>query len=463
MTELLDTSVAEEYRFIKEFGFSPSLGFNPYNELTFSDSSLIRLNPANYNIQLKKDEDGYYSTDSDIYVRTWVTNPKSLRRLDMLQVMCTRDSEFSVNVRLHNGTDDYYWDGAQWSVAGAGNWNTEAEINANIQTFDVLPDREFAVVLNLVTTNNEKTPSVFEVRVLMQVRIDYIEDIVYRSLIPLFQTGFRPLANWPIPAVLSDTTTIDLNDYQLDEGFDIVDIDAVFDFSDDPNLLYNIFSSYDENTKIITLSQTIPTGNVPFLLVRYVPLIAYTTNQDYAEDGSLEVAKLPAIVIHRIEIPLSSRYPLMSKEGVVDKGTGAAVEIDSPIRADIEFIIHVFANRGVDQMRMTSKMYEFFENNKFLTSVGLDEKYPIQIVKEFRDVGYANKADEHNSWTRFAIRDVRMAFSSTDTYGVQRVVFKFSEPANIIEDPIIGGSELKSIEREIDDEKQWEEIIYVEE
>jgi hypothetical protein len=88
--------------------------------------------------------------------------------------------------------------GGNWAVADptdATNWNTEAEINAHIETFPILPNRQFAITMNLKTTDREVTPEVTEIRVLMEVCIDYIEDIVLRSLLPAIDGAIDPIAN----------------------------------------------------------------------------------------------------------------------------------------------------------------------------------------------------------------------------------------------------------------------------
>lgn len=460
--ELLgNTSVAEVYRFIAEYDFAPGFGINPFEELTFSDSDYIRLDPTNFNIRLKKQSPyGYFSTNDDIYFETWIKNPLALRKLLMLQVFVDRPVEETyTQVRLTDGTDHYYWDGAAWSVAGAGNWNTEADINAHIEDFTILPDRKFGVVVNLKTEDKYFTPMVSEIRVLMQIRIDYMEDIVFRSLLPLMKANIQPIANYPLPALESDFTTIDLNDYETDTAFNIVDVDAVFNFSTDSELLYDILDSYDSNTKIITLNTPILAGEIPFILFRYVPEFQYTTNQDY-----FEVAKIPSVTLQRLEVPLATSYNLSSREGVVDKGTGDAVLVHEPWRATLDFRVHVTTDNSVDEMRLMSSVMKFFEENKLLRSVGLDEYYRMQITKEFRDLISPDRADQHTFWTQFVIMDVRMPFVSEDTKGVTRLITNWKEPEPPRDDdPVMNSGTKKLVFTSITDEGPyaWEESFEI--
>ena len=458
MEILGDTSVAEVYRFIKEFDFVAGNGHEPYSEMTFSDSDKIGLDPRSFHVKLKKQSPhSYYPLDTDLYFETWVTNPKSLRKILMMQVFDHRASDDTITqVRISDGTDHYYWDGGAWSVAGAGDWNDEGTFNANIQDFTILPGRQFAIVVNLQTSDKYLTPTVSEIRVLMEVHIDYMEDLIFRSLIPLIKQEIRPVANYPLPPYDSDITTIDLNEYPTDTNFNITDVIGVFNFTSDPELLTNILDNYDTGTKIVTLTATIPSGEVPFLLFRYEPEVEYTTNQDF-----YEVAKLPCITLQRLEVPTSNAYNLGAREGVVDKGTGAAVLVHEPWKATLEFRMHVDSDNAVDEMRLISAVMKFFDENPLLRSIGLDEYYRLRIIREYRDLIIPNRADQNTFWTRFEIVDVRMPFVSEDTYGVTRRILTFSEPEPPHEDPVKGGARVVATVHTDDSPKVWEESFEI--
>jgi hypothetical protein len=456
MPSLQETSVAETYRYIKEFVFNPTSGIDVPAELTFSDTSLIMFDRTQYHVRLRRQDDTYFSTDADIWFRTWTTTPKACRKLLMLQVFGKTPEDTFSQVRLFDGTDHYWWDGGAWAVAGASDWNDEGTLNANIETFPILPGREFGVVVNLVTTDKYTTPHVSEIRVLMEIRIDYIEDLIFRSLIPLMKSEIRPLANYDLPPSDVDQPTIDLNDFRLDTNFEITDVDAVFNWTTDPELLTDILSSYDSGTKIITLTTPILAGERPFVLFRYQPVITYTTQQDY-----IEVAKVPSIVLQRLEVPIATAYNPAARESVVDKGTGNAVLVHEPWRATLEFRLHVQTDRAVDEFRLMSKVMEFFDSNVRLRSVGLDEFSRMQIIREFRDLITPDRNDLRVFWTRFQIMDIRMPFVSEDKTGVTKLIIKLSEPAPPHEDPLKGGSRVVLTTHAEDSPKLWEEIIEI--
>jgi hypothetical protein len=461
MPTLGDTSVAEEFRYLKDFNLTfGQIGIDPNVDLEFSDSTKIFYDMRTAVVRLKKQSTGFYPTDADIWFRTWVTNPKAAREFLMVQIKGKNyrgmDGDTSWQVRLYDGTDHVYWDGAAWSVAGAGNWNTEAEVNANLSSFAFLPNRQFAIVVNLVTADKYISPIVREVKTLLKLRIDYLEDLIYRSLIPDMESQIRPLANLDFPALTSDTSSIDLDDYDFDTNFNIVDVEAVYDFTNDSDLLYNLLNSYDTGTKVITLTSTMLTGSIPLIVFRHRPDVIYTKQQDY-----FEVNKIPSIIINRIEIPTETSYSLMARDGIVDRGTGDAVVFKEPTRATLQFRLHINADKGVDLQRMVTSVMSYFDTNTSIRAIGTDESYRMQIIREYRDLITPKDNDELTFWTLFEIYDVKMPFVSQDTNGVSKLKLVFKEPKDVNEDPLLGGRRLTFQSHEEDGPFAWEETFEV--
>ena len=459
MIELGLGSVAEIYDFMKQFHFRPGYGVDLFNEMTYSDQTKIRVSPSQGKVLLKRDTTTqFYPTDDDIWARTWVTNPLSARKLKMLQLLPNiQEEDTTRQLRLYDGTNDLYWDGAAWSIAGVSDWNTEAEINANIETFPLLPDRKFAITMNLKTSDKEVTPTVDEVRVLMEVHIDYIEDIVLRSLLPAFEDDIDPVANLAhIPPFDTDVSSIDMDLYRRNIPYDISDIAGVYDISVDPERLYNQLDSYDPNTGIITLSSPLPAGNRPIVLIRYKPELVFIQHQDW-----YEVAKVPAILIQQLEVPFTSAYNRGAREGIVDKGTATAVILQEPWRATFEFRLHGLTGGLVDELRLQSRLIEFFEKNPMLRSTGLDEYYRMRIEREFRDISSPSRSDQRAFWTRFTVNDVRMPFVSRTAKAVQKLSMTFEGPKPPHEDPIKGGSRIIITSHEDDGPVDFTETVEI--
>lgn len=459
MIEMGLTSVAEVYDFIKQFHFKPGYGVDLFSEMAYSDTDLVRLSPGVGEVMLKRETvSQFYSTADDIWFRTWVTNPLAMRKIKMLELFPILQPEDTTRqVRIYDGTDDYYWDGGTWSVAGTSDWNTEADFNANIETYNVLPGRQFAIVVNLKTTDQEVTPTVEEIRVLIEVHIDYLEDIVLRSLMPFMESEIDPTARLAnISPFTVNTGTINLSEYRTNIPYTISDVAGVYDLDDDLDLLYNLLDSYDSGTSIITLTQDIPAGNRPLVVIRYTPEVVLIQHQDW-----YEVNKVPCLLLQQLEVPQTLAYNLAASEGIVDKGTGNAVVLQEPWRAKLEFRVHGLTGSVVDEMRLMSRLIQFFEENPVLRSTGLDEYYRMRIEREFRDMSSPNRADQRAFWTRFAIHDVRMPMVSKAATAVQRVSLTFTGPKPPHEDPLKGGSRVVISVHEDGGPVEFEETVEI--
>jgi hypothetical protein len=437
---LTKTSVAETYKFIKQFHFETGFNRDPFEDLTFSDSTKIWLDTTDYSIKLKYDTTtGKFPDDNDIYFRTWTTNPAACRKLLMVQLFPNYQGRYGeLYLRIYDGSNDYYWDGAAWSVAGAGDWNTEAEINANIETFTILPGRTFGITVNLRTTDPrlEETPMVSEIRVLMEITIDYLEDIVFRSLLPDMEENIRVTSKYAaIPTSSSPVSTINFGDYRKNVRYDITDVIGVYNITDDIDMLYNLFGSYNTSTEVITLSTPLPANKRVLILFEFQLPIIYSVHQDWEE-----VAKLPSIIVEQLDVPIAKEYAI-AKETVIDKGTYSGWEIDTPIRVNLDFRIHILTNSVIDEMRILSQLFKYFDENKFVTSTGLDEYYRMYHQKEFKDITNSNLSDKRTAWTRFQIYDIRMPFKSRAVKARDKLTITFQEPIYNEEHPNIGGTE----------------------
>lgn len=153
----------------------------------FSDSTKIRLDHELTKLTLKKTA-GVYPTDSNLYVRCHAVSPDGLRRWTNIDAsMSTPKSSVgaavtSIQWRLSDGTDDRYWNGSTWAVAGASDWNTLAVVQANIATFPVT-SKTLRPVVNLKTTDSRYSPSVFNIRLLFEANYtSVVEEVVLRGV-----------------------------------------------------------------------------------------------------------------------------------------------------------------------------------------------------------------------------------------------------------------------------------------
>lgn len=373
-------------------------------KITLGDKT--RLNPELHCLQLKQEASSdpdnphmVYPTDDNLIVKTWVAQPDATRGwLGFEAVVEHTDVDgvtvTSVGFRLSDGTDEYWWNGGAW-VVNTTDWNTEAEVATNINSFPWTQKR-LQIVINLKTTDSSATPVVKAVKVLYKAVIEFQEDLIYRSLVPKLKEIVRAIAEMLVE-ISADTSTIDIkNDYVLQTPYNVVDIDSVFIETDDPNHETDIFDSYDDATQIIALSTVVSAGKHLRIRFVYEPEIAVTTSQDYTE-----IQKVPSVILDDINLVNATEfgYPVH----VANKSDGTAVELPSPLRGDLEVMAHVITDKGVDQMRLADKLKDFFANNPLIRSTGLDEEYRLRLLDEYDMRTGANMGDLHTGRLRFSI------------------------------------------------------------
>lgn len=427
---------------ITEITWEPSQGFDPRSSSTLSDATKIRLDPADFKIKLKLDSSFRYPTDADLYVRTRLYRPDAVRKLLMFQLEETTPDGTSVGLRINDGTHDRFWDGAAWSIAGVGDWNTEAEINEHLEAFDVT-ERQFAIVFNLVTTDDKVTPEVTGALMLWEGTVDWLDDILIDSLVGMFQDELTWFCDFALPPLPEDSDEIDLGDYTDEKALDVHGVEAVFDHANDPNHLVNLLNTYTPSTKILTLTADIPEGGVPFVRTSAGVHVAWDTNEDFSEVG-----QLPELVLMDAETISTSSYPEVGALGIVRKDNYQGVEIPSPYRATYKITMKLRTDNSREQQRLQEAVMRVLvagppsEAGPFLRSKATDRRFRLWLVDEFRsvnpDIGLESAGVRTHQCT-FRIENVMIHLKPAVTsFGVKNANIKF---ANVISGDAVNAEE----------------------
>lgn len=420
---------------VTEVHWEPGQGFDPREDLVLSDETKVRLDPSDHEVKLKVQSNFRFPTDSDLNARSRTYRPEAVRRLLSLQLNVTNvldedgNALTSVELRIYDGTDERFWNGSMWAVAGAGDWNTEDEVNQNLTSFDA-SSKQFAVVLNLVTTDDRYTPSVSSVFVLWEGEVDWSQDIVLDSLTQILQEELTYASDAALPPLEGDSSSIDLDDYADESDLDVVDVEAAYDHDADPNHVTDILDSYDSGTRVVTLTAAIPMGNRPYLRLRIRASVAWDTHQDFSE-----VRKLPQVILGDVESETSIPYPFGCSSGVVRKDTGTAVKLPAPYRRTYRITAEVLTDRSRDQLRLLDALTAFLTNGPsdevgpFLRSRATDRRYRIWLTDDFRAVApvASNLADVRVFQAEFRVVDVASNLAPTiDAYAVKSLNLGFN-------------------------------------
>lgn len=353
---------------------------------TEADRVVVELGPGTRiaperNLATLAAADGRFSTDPDLYVKSRVTTPQAVRQWLSFEARiahklnAANEQVTSSGYRLFDGTDELYWDGASWSAAGTGQWSTEAEVADNISALNAA-SRTLQVVVNLATSDSSLAPELHWVKVAYAAVIEFLEDITLRTLVRQLKQELRPISRviWEMPA---DGNTVPLAEAQIETGYKLQGVDSCFSYDTDPERLIDIFSSYDQGTKVITLTETLAAGTRVWIRFTYEPLVSRnSSSQDF-----VEAATVPAVVLTAEQLVDTVDAP-DGADQVANKSAGTAIVVPTPEQGTLEITALLMAEKQIDLTRLNEEMGRFFKRHPIIFSTGIDEGYRLQVVDE---------------------------------------------------------------------------------
>lgn len=354
----------------------------------------VRISPCENHLTLKS-TNGVFPLATNLYAKTRLTNPKSVKAWIGFQVdiVNKKDSAGSVvtsaGYRLSdNGTNELWWNGSDWVPASPGEWNTEAEIAANIQTFPVLT-QSIQVIVNPRTTNVKCAPEITRVKVLYDSDLEWEEEYIARSLLPALREEILPIAEYELAATEGQT---EVNLSAIETPYAIDSVDSAFNTTLDPFKLSNIAGSYDSGTKILALA--LPASNGDRLRIRFVykPLIALARSQDYTE-----LSQVPAVVIE--SVTFGDTTEVSTGESVINKATGEGWQQDVGAQCDIDIGVRWIADKQLDADRLSDQVKQFFDE-RLLRARGQDEFFALCIVDSYNSQTTAAQSELHTGRLR---------------------------------------------------------------
>jgi hypothetical protein len=347
-------------------------------KLTFSDPTKIRLNPVTNRLELWANNQGRYSTDDDLFVRGPLWHPEALTAWVGLHVDPLEQRQpagTSIGLRLGDGTDDRFWGGSSWDVATPGDWSTEAEVAANIGSFP-LAGRNLQIVVNLKTTDPKVAPTVEGVCVLMEADFDYLTSIVGDSLVPSLRESFSEVVVDFALVVDSGGTNISLLD--LETPFNLVDVLEVYNHDTDPEHLVDLLSSFDPTEKQITVNTPFDPGQTAWLKMQIAPEIKVNwASQDY-----IELAKVPAVVIDRIDITGHEVFGSAVVRNVATLPRPTAIHMGTPYRVQLDLTITLIGEKSRGLFALQDRSLSHASENPLLHWRAVDEELTMTTASE---------------------------------------------------------------------------------
>jgi hypothetical protein len=373
------------------------------SKLTFSDPA--KINIVGDALQLKVQ--GYnratgvpiFSTAVGLTATTQLTSPDTLSQWVAFGMTPTTSKQLAgatVQFKLNDGTDDRYWDGGTWAVAGAGDWSSESDVAANIASFPVT-SKSLALVINLVTSDESVTPAVSLIDVWMNCDIDYLRSILADALIPSLRSGVQPVLDF---SLLSEGGNR-LNLRDVETKYNIASVVAAYDTTSDPGRVSNLFSSYDAASKTVELTSPVTRGNTIRLRFRIEPEVHLNWgSQDY-----VEVEALPAIVVDNVTL---SGNEVFAQIDVRDPDAQQAHVRRFPFRLRFSVDVRLLAEKNRTLLSMMDRALEHLASTPLLPWPAVDEEISMVSDAEGLFQPRPNLSDKHEMGYSLVLHDVHL-------------------------------------------------------
>jgi len=267
--------------------------------------------------------------------------------------------------------------------------------------------------VNLRTSDPIYTPQVFSIYLLGTFDIEFTEDILFDSLIPILEANLSVTTQINIKLV-EDTDVVDFaNQYVLDcVGYNITDVEIAYNVTQDPTKTENIATTYtlgepkERNGNLpgsLKLNSIQSAGDILEIKLKYYPEIAINTAKEY-----YEITKHPLIVLEHITKKGSVTSPNsdIGRSYIRNKLTLTGVKENSPEQYDLIVEYVVFTGNQTDQYRLGEALHRFFNSTSEIRSWGLDEPYPLIVGTIFRSENTPGIADISTHVGQFRIANL---------------------------------------------------------
>lgn len=335
----------------------------------------------------------------------WSTTPSRLKQWLAFECTVSTPSDSAITYRLVQAGTAYYWDGAAWSAATlSSHWNTEQEVSANISQF--APGAQDLSIAAKLTPSTDllSTPTLYRIRALFSVDHVTDEEIVYRTVVRQLRTQLRPVLDYKL-TLQSNTATINLNSgtYVLDDDkLSVAGCIAVYNLTDDSDMMTDILSSYVSG--VITLTAAQDSADVLLLKLTIEPIVAVTTGRLFYES-----AGPCAIILEDLTHPLryrGNRSSIVTTRETAPNVSHKGFVIPEGYSVDYEFVARYITTGGIDSTRLVDELRRFFHENRELTIPSLDERVSVTMISEPEPEFRANLSDVHEGLFGFKIRFV---------------------------------------------------------
>jgi len=320
--------------------------YNPYLstwEQPIFDQNLVCVLDSGFKLRQHLPS-GVYSPDG-VYEDATITfpafSPSKLGEIIGVDYAANIPDGTDIQVRLStdNGTQFQIYDilTSLWRSANPDEFNSIDDINSGMSTLSLDPNRTITIQVKLFANH------VMAYTPILNCFVFYFELEEY--------TPYQDIGR-SIKIFIEDNLSAKLryarkvitisNIIQLDVNFNVKEIKSVYNLTTDVSRVYNIYDSYDNNTKVITLSAMVYPGDIVEINYRGCPEVIICQDPDYEESD------LPRILIEITEITENSygTFFLHMNENPSNNENVRMRQV--PIQKDYRIVIESLCPSGLD-------------------------------------------------------------------------------------------------------------------
>lgn len=332
---------------------------------------------------------GYDIDDDTRYVQTHAFTASQLRDWTALELQYREtgadlDSPTAtVRFVLWDGTNELWFDSGAWSTsAGAAERNTAQQAQDGFASLDAATVRTLAVRAYLDTSDASYTPYFFGALVAYKVRtIGDDDDAVLRTVLSSLRSNLsaRSVLKWTTAAETS-SVAVPPSEVNLETSA-VVDVDAVFNLTDDPTEASALSGTYSSGTW--TPDTPIAASKVVLLEYSYRPDVVVIRHRD-----ATKLRRLPAVVLEQAGTPVTMQPAGVDLVRDLFASPPDAVEVQRPARVEVDYRVRITAEFWRDVQHIALRFREWFEGNAYrvLPSPETARLVEARLVADFANV-----------------------------------------------------------------------------
>lgn len=332
-------------------------------------------------------QEGSITNPYDRYpVNEWAIIAHPATRIDALKEILRGSVVYStpdgtdIEVRLSDGTDDRYWDGSAWAVAGVSDWNTVSVLETNLSAWT---SQLIGFSARLRSTAGKVTPVLFgfdlHIRIEFEPSSDvdsiggsWVEDALLRGFCQSLKDDVEVYRVDEFAAPDGGGGEFDELDYSEGVGRTTVPVEevlAVYNLDTDPHRRSALSGTWDAGAKTYGLDAPVTAGTI--LASRY--RVGFVTAME--SEGDLFAKTLPAILVEGVVQDESVWWSEPSR--IIDTVAEKAYMIPAPEEAVFEFELNVLDVDRFAAMEVASAIRDWIGSGKRVRSDGSGRAFDV--------------------------------------------------------------------------------------